>query len=750
MATGKRIELLGILAMALALVITLMMFGANAMGIEPVQQKIGYEDRLFDNRYVHTIDIQMDDWDAFIDTCRSEEYSLCTVVIDGETLHNVGIRGKGNTSLSSVASMGSERYSFKLEFDQYDSALSYHGLDKLSLNNLIQDNTMMKDYLTYQMMNEFGAAAPLTSYVYITVNGEDWGLYLAVEAVEESFLKRNYGAEYGDLYKPDSMQMGGGRGNGRDFDMNDFMENAGDEGFTRPQSSRGDKDAEASDAPEADAQGGATMQIPEGFGGMEGMPAMPENFGDFADMFGGMEGMPAMPGGFGGMSEMPGRPDAGAEGETDRKSGDFGKMFGGFGMGSGDVKLQYIDDDIDSYSTIFSSAKTVSNTADQQRLIAALKALSGDDPASAVDVEAVLRYFVVHNYVVNGDSYTGSMVHNYYLYEEDGKLSMIPWDYNLAYGTFMGGNGTSSINDDIDYPLSISGNDRPMYDWIIKNEAYNEQYHELFAQFLDTVDAQSIIAQAEALITPYVAKDPTGFCTFEEYELALETMKTFCALRSESIEKQLAGEEANVSAGDLNLSAMGSMGGGMGGGFGGFDRGQSKPSAEEETEPTAPETVAPDARAGATMQFDPSAGFLQGDMNGFDPTQGGMSNFPQEDMNGFAPMQGGMSNFPQEDMNGFDPTQGGMGGFPQRGDMSGFKPSAGGFPQGSMSAAESDTQTESQPKKDSTARPYLGGDRGGFDMSMQQQTQRAGSGLTWAVTLIVLAAGMIFAITFER
>ena len=69
----------------------------------------------------------------------------------------------------------------------------------------------MKDYLTYQMMGYFGVDAPLCSFVNITVNGENWGLYLAVEAVEESFLERNYGNDYGELYKPDSTgNMGGG------------------------------------------------------------------------------------------------------------------------------------------------------------------------------------------------------------------------------------------------------------------------------------------------------------------------------------------------------------------------------------------------------------------------------------------------------------------------------------------------------------------------------------------------------------
>ena len=110
----------------------------------------------------------MDDWDSFIESCEDEAYSACAVVIDGESYKNVAIRAKGNTSLSSVRQLGSQRYSFKIEFDHYDSGKTYHGLDKLCLNNLIQDNTMMKDYLVYQLMGQFGVASPLCSFVYIT------------------------------------------------------------------------------------------------------------------------------------------------------------------------------------------------------------------------------------------------------------------------------------------------------------------------------------------------------------------------------------------------------------------------------------------------------------------------------------------------------------------------------------------------------------------------------------------------------
>ena len=216
--------------------------------------------------------------------------------------------------------------------------------------------------------------------------------------------------------------------------------------------------------------------------------------------------------------------------------------------------------------------------AGQARLIQALKALGGGDAESALDMDQVLRYFVVHNFVVNGVSYTGSMVHNYYLYEEDGKLSMLPWDYNLAFGTFQGGDAAAAVNDPIDTPLSAAGDgDRPMFDWIVGGEAYRERYHALFAEFLEGVDAAAMIEETAALIAPYVEKDPTKFCTAEEFTAGVEALKTFCALRAESVSGQLAGTvpatdqgqlddpEALVDASSLTLSDMGTMGGGMGG-----------------------------------------------------------------------------------------------------------------------------------------------------------------------------------------
>lgn len=535
MSTNKHIDKICAVAVVIALIITLVMANGEALGIQAAARVMGYENRLFDQSKVHTIDIVMDDWDGFIDTVENEEYSVCSLVIDGEAFKNVAIRGKGNTSMSSVSQMNSDRYSFKVEFDHYDSTKTYYGLDKLCLNNIIQDNTYMKDYLAYTLMGDFGVAAPLCSYAYITVNGEDWGLYLAVEGVEEAFLQRNYGSDYGELYKPDSLSFGGGRGNGKDFNMEDlqFDKDSGQNFPTKPDAVN-DKTSTRESSAQPPTEGG----------------------NDSLDFAGGMPDFSS--------DEFP----------SDERRGNGGNQPGdlGGGMGSSDVKLQYSDDDFDSYSNIFDSAKTDISDSDKERLIATLKTLSeGDDVSSAVDTEQVIRYFVVHDFVCNGDSYTGSMIHNYYLYEEDGKLSMIPWDYNLAFGTFQGGSAKEQVNFPIDTPVSGGMEDRPMVAWIFADEEYTELYHELFAEFISQTDFASVISDTAGLIAEYVEKDPTKFCTYEEFETGVAAITQFCTLRAQSVSGQLDGSipstsegqsadsSSLVDTGSLVLSDMGSM-----------------------------------------------------------------------------------------------------------------------------------------------------------------------------------------------
>ena len=562
---SKTIDRICALALVVMLALTAIVWTGKAAAGRQKAVEVGYEG-LFDPSVVHSIDIELADWEDFISTATQEEYVECALTIDGEKLSGIGIRAKGNTSLSSVAGLGSEKYSFKVEFDHFVKGRLYRGLDKLSLNNLIYDATMMKDYLAYTLMARMDVPSPLCSYAEITVNGEPWGLYLAVEGVEDSFLERNNMTK-GELYKPDSMSFGGGRGNGRDFDIEEFRAQEAESEALDAE----DDSATGDEAGEGDTSSGAKAQKPVGFpaipgqAGGEGFPTVPS--GEFSPS----EGFEP-PEGF----QMPEGDDVG--------SGPPGGGFN-FGMGASDVKLAYVDDDPDSYANIFDNAKTGIGKKDKARLIEALRKLSsGEDIEDTVFTDEVIAYLAVHDFLQNSDSYTGMMIHNYYLYEEDGQLAIIPWDYNLAFGGMDGSSAASVINSPIDSPVAAgSTGDRPLISWIFEDGEALAEYHDVYSRFVSEVIEsgclESEISRVAEMIRPCVEADGNSFFTVEEFDDAVDTMKRYCALRAESIRGQLEGSIPSTSAGqredstslveagDLDLSSMGSMNKGDRGGF---------------------------------------------------------------------------------------------------------------------------------------------------------------------------------------
>jgi hypothetical protein len=259
---------------------------------------------------------------------------------------------------------------------------------------------------------------------------------------------------------------------------------------------------------------------------------------------------------------------------------------GGIGFGNnGGSDLVYIDDNVNSYSSIFNNAKTIVNNVDKARLINSLKILNtGNDLDTVIDIENTIKYWAVHNFVINGDSYTGTMAHNYYLYEENGVMTMLPWDYNLAFGGFSMGpkwqsnatdvdSTTAAVNTGIDTPLLSSTEEaRPFWGKLIQNNDYKELYHKYYAEFINDFFVSGYfekkINQMYELLLPYVENDVSAFYTVEEFKIGIETLKEFCILRAESIKKQLSGEiaidnsnsENYIDASHINLKNLGSMG----------------------------------------------------------------------------------------------------------------------------------------------------------------------------------------------
>lgn len=526
MIDGKHINILtGVLVVLAVIFVAVFMVSPDTFGITAKERAVTYSS-LFDEDTVTEIDITISEETLadILENPLATEYHMCDVTINGVTYPAVGIRTKGMTSLNQVASSNSDRYSFKLKADAYVGDQTFAGLQEFVINNVFQDATYMKEYLSYDLMNYIGVPTPLVTYATISINGEPFGLYVMIEAVEEDFAERNFGLNYGHLYKPETMNnMGDGNMNGQGGGMPDM-----------------------------------TNMSPD---------TMPEFTNTSRQQFG----------------EFPQMNTEAAEGRQQR---DMGGGFGGAGFGGsgGGADLVYTDDELSSYSQIFDNtifSKT--KDSDKQRVVTALKNLNaGTDLETYVNVDEVLRYFAANTALVNLDSYAGNMKHNYYLYEDgNGQISILPWDFNLAFGAFQSGTASASVNFPIDTPVSgVSLDERPLIGVLLQNPEYLELYHSYLQEIADGYFASGYyaekIAELDALIGEYVKNDATAFYTYDEYKKAIAALELFGELRSESIQGQLDGtipstesgqsenSAALVDASELNMNDMGSMGGGGG------------------------------------------------------------------------------------------------------------------------------------------------------------------------------------------
>lgn len=180
-------------------------YGLKYFNVEKSTAGYDYKEQLFKEDKLAVVEITVSDsnWNKILDNPTAEEYVEAKVTINGEAYDNVGVRAKGNSSLSSVANSDSKRYSLKVDFAQYDTNQTFYGLEKINLNNNFSDTTQMKEFVSYELMEQLGIVTPAHSYVKVLVNGEYYGLMLAVEEIGEAFAKTNFGSTEGFIFKPE-------------------------------------------------------------------------------------------------------------------------------------------------------------------------------------------------------------------------------------------------------------------------------------------------------------------------------------------------------------------------------------------------------------------------------------------------------------------------------------------------------------------------------------------------------------------
>jgi hypothetical protein len=142
------------------------------------------------------------------------------------------------------------------------------------------------------------------------------------------------------------------------------------------------------------------------------------------------------------------------------------------------------------------------------------------------------------------------MAHNYGLYEKDGILTMLPWDYDVALGNIGSEFGLTDpsifINQPIDTPVfKTTVDERPMLRVLLENEEGIRLYHkyldELVTIWIDSGNMASEIQRLAAMIRPWVERETISIYSFEEHLQAVESIQKFTAYRGQSIRGQLNG-----------------------------------------------------------------------------------------------------------------------------------------------------------------------------------------------------------------
>lgn len=132
---------------------------------------------------------------------------------DGILWNNIGVRYKGNSSLRSVYNSNIEKFSFKLDFDEFEDDYPeinnqrFYGFKQLNLNNNFEDYSVMHEKIAPDLFREFGLVAPNTTFCALYVNYGDeshyFGLYTLVEEVDNTVIKTQFTSNDGNLYKPE-------------------------------------------------------------------------------------------------------------------------------------------------------------------------------------------------------------------------------------------------------------------------------------------------------------------------------------------------------------------------------------------------------------------------------------------------------------------------------------------------------------------------------------------------------------------
>ena len=155
-------------------------------------------ERFFNSGAIPRISIQIAETNLARLRRNARDYVRATVR-EGDKVHEeVGIHLKG--AAGSFRPVDNEKPAFTLNFDKFVDEQNFHGLDKFSLNNSVQDPTYMTEAICSELFLAAGVPTPRTTHAWVEFNGQDLGLYVLKEGFDKAFLKRHFKNVKGNLY----------------------------------------------------------------------------------------------------------------------------------------------------------------------------------------------------------------------------------------------------------------------------------------------------------------------------------------------------------------------------------------------------------------------------------------------------------------------------------------------------------------------------------------------------------------------
>ncbi len=126
-------------------------------------------------------------------------YIKAEVVINGVRFPDAGVRYRGNSTYFALPAGKNDKRPFKIALDEFVEQ-EYQGYKTLNLNNNLYDPTMVREVMGYELMRRF-MPAPKCNYARLTINNEDFGIFVNTQQINKGMLREWWADEDGNRYR---------------------------------------------------------------------------------------------------------------------------------------------------------------------------------------------------------------------------------------------------------------------------------------------------------------------------------------------------------------------------------------------------------------------------------------------------------------------------------------------------------------------------------------------------------------------